>query len=199
MFLLKKLTDNDAKKLVLSQEHQNVSYRYEGGTRNDQSPLPAGFFHDHYRCSLGHGDSVYQRGTIALRDWRMYPRGWTFVSGPWPDLCTGAHFVTQVRHFGFWSANCCRVMYLTDEEDKASRRFGFAIGTLPEHAECGEERFLVEQNKVSQEVFFDIRVFSRPSHWMAWLGFPLARILQRRFGREAQTAMIAASQNQPKG
>lgn len=199
MFLLKRLSDSDAKKLVLLQEHQHVSYRHEGATRDDQSPLPSGFFHDRYRCSLGYGDWVYQQAIVALRDWRMYPRQWTFVSGPWPNLCAGAHFVTQVQHFGFWSANCCRVVYLTEEEDEASRRFGFAIGTLPEHAECGEERFLVEQDKSSQEVFFDIRVFSRPSHWMAWLGFPLTRALQRRFGREAQAAMKAASQNQPKG
>ncbi len=194
MFLFKQLSHDDAKKLAFLQENDTLSYRDEGTTYNDQHPLPSGFFHDHYRCSLGYGDSVYQQGIEALRNWQMYSNGWTFLSGPWPALVSGARFVTQVRHFGFWSANCCRIIYLLEENNEQTRRFGFAIGTLHEHAECGEERFIIEQDNASQEVFFDVRVFSRPSHWMAWFGLLLTRMLQRRFGRDAQIAMRTAIQ-----
>lgn len=194
MFLFRQLSHEDAKKLAFLQENNTLSYRYEGATYHDQHPLPFGFFHDHYRCSLGYGDTVYHLGIEALRSWRMYSNGWTFLSGPWPDLVLGARFVTQVRHFGFWSANCCRVIYLLEENNERTRRVGFAIGTLREHAECGEERFIIEQDHASQEVFFDVRVFSRPSHWMAWLGLLLTRLLQRRFGREAQIAIQTATQ-----
>lgn len=44
------------------------------------------------------------------------------------------------RHYGFWSLNPARIAYFV-EETGAVERFGFGYGTLPGHAECGEERF----------------------------------------------------------
>jgi uncharacterized protein (UPF0548 family) len=42
-------------------------------------------------------------------------------------------------------------VYVIDEQ----KRFGFAYGTLPEHAGSGEERFLVEMDD-EQTVWYDI-------------------------------------------
>src|SRR6188768_3076153 len=42
---------------------------------------------------------------------------------------------------GFWSLNGCRVLYHLDGGDT---RFGFAYGTLTNHAEAGEELFALE-------------------------------------------------------
>ena len=43
----------------------------------------------------------------------------------------------------------CRVVYVVDEPD----RRGFAYGTLPGHAESGEELFLVRYDPATEDVF----------------------------------------------
>src|SRR4029077_17849423 len=93
-----------------------------------------------------------------------------------------------VRWFGLWSLNACRIVYVVDE-DRPIRRFGFAYGTLADHAESGEERFSIEWRRDDDSVWFDIRAFSRPVHWLARAGYPLSRALQRRFAREAMREM----------
>jgi uncharacterized protein (UPF0548 family) len=68
----------------------------------------------------------------------------------------------------------------------------FAYGTLPGHAESGEERFLVEWDRTTDAVHYDILAFSRPRHPLARLGYPLTRRVQRRFARDSATAMRRA-------
>ena len=91
------------------------------------------------------------------------------------------------RMLGTWWLNACRVVYLV-EEDGPPRRFGFAYGTLPDHIEQGEERFLVEQDP-DGVTWYDLSVFSRPRHLLARIGYPVARVMQRRFARHSQAAM----------
>ena len=74
----------------------------------------------------------------------------------------------RARHFGFWSLNACRIVYTIDEEGPVVR-FGFAYGTLPDHAEQGEERFSVEWHHEDGTVWYDILAFSRPNHPLASL------------------------------
>ena len=64
-----------------------------------------------------------------------------------------------------------------------ARRFGFAYGTLPDHVECGEERFTVECGQ-DDSVWYDILAFSRPRHPLAKLGQPLVRRWQKQFAQE---------------
>ena len=78
--------------------------------------------------------------------------------------------------------NACRIVTVIDEE--SPRRFGFTYGTLPGHAECGEERFLLEMDEAG-DVWFDILAFSRPRHWLAKLGYPIVRRLQKSFAPAA--------------
>jgi uncharacterized protein (UPF0548 family) len=52
----------------------------------------------------------------------------------------GQTVAVLTRVCGLWSLNACRIVYVIQED----RRFGYAYGTLPEHAESGEERFLVD-------------------------------------------------------
>jgi hypothetical protein len=49
----------------------------------------------------------------------------------------------------------------------AHPRYGFAYGTLPEHAEAGDERFAVELRPEDETVWYDIYAFSRPKG-IAW-------------------------------
>ena len=66
-----------------------------------------------------------------------------------------------VRHFGFWSLNFCRIVYVIYEDGPVSR-YGFAYCTLQEHFESGEEQFVVEWDRSSDVVHYEISSFSRP-------------------------------------
>jgi uncharacterized protein (UPF0548 family) len=78
------------------------------------------------------------------------------------------------------------------DEGGPARRYGFAYGTLPGHAESGEERFTVEWHEADAAVWYDILAFSRPQHFLARLGYPFARRLQRRFAKDSVAAMLRA-------
>jgi uncharacterized protein (UPF0548 family) len=99
--------------------------------------------------------------------------------------------VVIARLFGLWWLNACRIVYLVDEPGPV-QRYGFAYGTLPEHAESGEERFTVEWHEQDDAVWYDILAFSRPQQLLARLGYPLTRRLQKRFARDSATAMQRA-------
>ena len=78
------------------------------------------------------------------------------------------------------------------DETAPIRRFGFAYGTLPEHAERGEERFTVELQP-DGSVWYDLFAFSRPSSWYLEAGLALTRSLQKRFARDSMAAMVRAT------
>lgn len=78
------------------------------------------------------------------------------------------------------------------DEEGPVKRFGFAYGTLSEHAESGEERFTVEWHEQDDAVWYDILAFSRPQQLLARLGYPFARRLQKRFARDSAAAMLRA-------
>jgi uncharacterized protein (UPF0548 family) len=102
----------------------------------------------------------------------------------------GTDVAVSVHHFGFYSLNACRIVYVVDEEDPL-KRFGFAYGTLAEHAESGEERFTVEWNR-DDTIWYDILAFSRPQQMLARLGYPLSRLLQKKFAEDSKAAMLEA-------
>ncbi len=110
---------------------------------------------------------------------------------PNTPVAVGRTVAVQARTFGFWSLNACRIVYVIDE-DEPVKRFGFAYGTLPDHVERGEERFLIAWHP-DDSVWYDIFAFSRPRHAMVRMGFPVAPRLQRRFARDSLNAMQAAS------
>ena len=100
-----------------------------------------------------------------------------------PPVVTGQVVASRIQHFGFWSLNACRVVYTVE----APRRIGFAYGTLQDHAECGEERFIVEWHE-DDSVWFHFLAFSKP-RFLARVGAPLTRSLQKRFAHEAMGAI----------
>jgi hypothetical protein len=42
----------------------------------------------------------------------------------------GTDVAVMVRHFGFWSLNACRIVYVVEDEATTRQRYGFAYGTL---------------------------------------------------------------------
>jgi len=170
---------------LASQTGLPVTYTEVGATRDEQEPT--GFAHDHNRQLLGQGAAAFARACDAIRAWKMFPAPLAFIE-PLPiPIEVGRQAGVVIRAVGMWWLNAARIVYVIDEP----RRFGFAYGTLPGHAECGEERFLVER-LADDTVWYDLRAFSRPRVWPARVGKPLVRTLQRRFGRLSQAAMAAA-------
>ena len=110
---------------------------------------------------------------------------------PETPIQTGEVVAVIARNLGLWWLNACRIVYVLDEPGSVSR-YGFAYGTLPDHAGTAEERFLVEWDLASGEVWYDIPAFSRPHLVITRLGYPYMRRVQKRFGRESAAAMLKA-------
>ena len=176
---------------VAAQSTLPFSYAEVGATR--EGVTPKGYYAvDRYRVKLGEGEAVYRRAVEALRGWRQFDLGWASIVPRGAPLEVGTTVAVLARHYGFWSLNSARVVYLVEGTDRAER-FGFAYGTLPGHGEKGEERFTVEWNHEDDSVHYDVLAFSRPNHPLAWLGFPLARALQLRFARDSTGEMVRAA------
>lgn len=166
----------------------DLSYSAVGATVT--SP-PQGFVVDHTRVELGSGESVFRSAKAALQTWRQFELSWVEA---WPantPIQVGENIVVIARVMGSSWLNACRVVRVIDEDD-AVCRYGFAYGTLPEHAECGEEQFLIEWDRTTNKVFYDILAFSRPNHFLSRIGYPVMRRLQKRFGRHSAAAMMRA-------
>lgn len=163
---------------------QDFSYPDVGASLNGS---PSGFDVDHNEILLGKGRAVFEAARAALKEWKMFPSGWTRVEPPGAPVRVGGVVAVLFKVFGLWWLNVSRIVYILDEE----RRFGFAYGTLPAHIESGEELFRVEW-RADDTVWYDIRGFSRPRFWMVRLGYPIARWLQRRFVRDSKAAVRAA-------
>ncbi len=86
--------------------------------------------------------------------------------------------------------NACRIVYVSDEVEPLPR-FGFGYGTLPEHAESGEERFQVEWHD-DDSVWYDILAFSRPNQLFSRLGCSYVLRKQKQFARDSMQAMKIA-------
>ena len=186
MFLLTKPTNERIAAFLKQRDADSFSYKAVGSTR-DSSP-PAGFIVDHNRELLGQGRDSFEQAKHAIRRWKMFEvPGLKLVNNETP-IEPGRNVVLLACHLGFYSLHSCRIVYVIDE----AHRFGFAYGTLSEHVEIGEERFTVEHNPDTDEVWYDIYAFSRPGHIFVKLGYPYGRYLQKRFGVGSKAAMKRA-------
>jgi uncharacterized protein (UPF0548 family) len=108
-------------------------------------------------------------------------------------IVAGSNVAVSAKALGFYWLNACRVVY-TIEEDQPVTRFGFAYGTLTEHAESGEERFMVEWDREKDQVFYDLLAFYRPNQFLPKIGYPLTRRFQKEFAKASKAAMVKAVQ-----
>lgn len=185
MMLWKRPTAETITAFVEDQSTRDWSYPDVGNTRTQATP--PGFVRDHYRVQLGDGDAAFEAAREAIRHWAMFDVGWVqIVPDPTPPS-KGQTVGITFSVLGTWWLNACRVVYLIDENGPP-RRFGFAYGTLPDHIERGEECFLVEQDPDGR-TWYDLSVFSRPRHLLARIGYPVARMMQKKFARHSQAAM----------
>jgi uncharacterized protein (UPF0548 family) len=181
LFRITEPSEHDAVEFVNGQ--RNLPFTYDEVGATNTTP-PSDYNVDHNRIQIGTGEAVYKRGVEALKNWRQFDLGWVTVVPRGVPIAVGSTVAVKARAFGTWSLNASRVVYTIEE----TTRFGFAYGTLPDHVECGEERFLIEWQP-DDSVWYDIFAFSRPQHPFVQLGRPLARMLQKRFARDSLSKM----------
>jgi len=196
MLSLRKPSESEIISYLIAQKGQPFSYSKVGATK---SSAPAGYSVDRHRELLGYGMDTFERAKLAVQRWQMFPVQMTELC--WPDKAIEPETIVAVlaRAPGFWTLNPCRVVYVIDEVAPCGNdevfRFGFAYGTLPDHLECGEERFCVEWNSGNDRVHYDLLSFSKPQNLVARVGYPLVRKAQARFRRLSAKAMRTAVQS----
>jgi uncharacterized protein (UPF0548 family) len=171
MVSLRRPSGETVRAFLASQSDLGFTYEAVGATARVP---PEGYAVDHTRIKMGKGEEVFLRAKAALRRWQQFRLGWVEA---WPsqDTIEAGGIVAVVAH-----------------EPGPVSRYGFAYGTLPDHAGTGEERFLVEWDRASGEVRYDILAFSRPHLFLTRLGYPYLRRVQKRFGKESAAAMVRA-------
>jgi uncharacterized protein (UPF0548 family) len=181
LFTLTQPTEKTLRALIEENKDAPFSYPAVGASR--AGPLPAGYNVDRNRVRLGSGHQVFEEAKLALQSWAMLDLGWVSVFPRDTKIRPGAVVAVVVSHFGFWSVNVSRIVFV---ENPCS----FAYGTLDEHAESGEEKFTVSWDEADASVWYDVLAFSKPNHILARIGYPLSRILQKQFARDSMAAMI---------
>ena len=185
MLSLRKPSAERLRDFLAAQSKLDFTYQAVGATA---AVPPAGYVVDRTRLKLGEGAGAFAAAKAALERWEHFRLGWVETWPPHTPIQAGQVVAVIARLFGLWWLNACRIVYVVDEEGPV-QRFGFAYGTLPQHAESGEERFTVEWHEADDAVWYDILAFSRPQQLLARLGYPLARRLQKRFARDSAAAM----------
>ncbi len=168
MFFLGPPSADQIREFIASQQALPFTYPEVGATLGT---IPGGYTFDHNRVKLGHGRQTYERAIEALRQWRHFDLRWAKIV---PELTAIAAGNDESP---------------ATENSTAILKWGFAYGTLPDHAECGEERFTIEWHSADDSVWYDLLAFSRPKKFHARVGYPYARFLQKRFARESLRAM----------
>lgn len=191
MFLLKQPDSEQISNFIAAQGQLEFTYPGVGATRVTEPP--AGFQVDHNRVCLGQGRDLYETAKLALSDWQHYRFDWLTLHRPDEPPAPGQTVAALAHVLGLWVLNVCRVVYVAEETEPV-HRFAFAYGTLPEHAETGEERFQVEWHPADDSVWYDLYAFSRPGQLLSKLAYPYVRHKQKQFARESLAAMQAAIQ-----
>lgn len=174
---------------IAAQARLELTYPDVGATRVPTPP--AGYQVDHNRICLGQGKELYEQAKKALADWQHYRFDWLTLHRPDAAPEPGQTVAALAHVLGIWVLNACRVVYVV-EETKPLCRFAFAYGTLPEHAETGEERFQVEWHADDDSVWYDLYAFSQPGQLLSKMAYPYVRRKQKQFARESLLAMRAA-------
>jgi uncharacterized protein (UPF0548 family) len=145
---------------------------------------------DHAVVAIGQGAADFERARSALMAWQQFALGWVEVFPRHAPVAPGTVVAVLIRHLGFWSLNGCRVVYSVGSPNEA--RYGYAYGTLTNHAESGEEAFDVCLDPRTDRVMYRIRAVSWPQATLARIGQPVVRALQARFRADSAAAMRRA-------
>jgi uncharacterized protein (UPF0548 family) len=190
MLFLRRPSNQQIHMLMVARRVMPFSYPEIGATR---STPPPGYRINHMRALLGTGKELHDRAVKSLLRWQLLappPKKGSTRSAALqlfpddPPMRPQTNVALLSRHFGVWSLDFCRVVYVLNSEPEKNgsiERTGFAYGTLPGHAVRGEEIFSIEFHSATQEVWYEIFSFSQPANSFIRLAGPLARRAQLRF------------------
>lgn len=180
---------------IAANKDSGFSYPHIGKTRRGftstkKQPGTKAYNVDHNRIIIGRGDEDWEKAKEAVRNWKMFGMPWVELCWPETPIREDETVAILIHHFGFYSLNAAQIVYAIDEWN----RFGFAYGTLADHGESGEERFSVKMDSETGEIWYDLYAFSKPNQLFARLGYPLTRMLQKRFAHDSKAAMLRTIQ-----
>jgi uncharacterized protein (UPF0548 family) len=188
MFLARRPSRQTIDRFLLDSQDLSLSYGPIGLVRTETARQGV----DEATVAIGCGKADFERARAALIAWKQFDIGWVETFPRNAPIAIGTVVAVLIRHLGFWSLNGCRVLYTVGGLDDAAR-FGFAYGTLTNHAEAGEELFEVFIDPQTDEVMYRIRATSWPQATLARVGQPIVRLLQARFRRHSAAAMKFAT------
>ena len=184
MFFIRRPSRDTIARFLAESQDLPMSYGPIGLVRSGECPSL-----DEASVVIGHGSDDFERARTALLQWRQFDLGWVEL---WPQrapTAVGTVVAVLIKHLGFWSLNGCKVAYA---DLNGSRACSYAYGTLPNHAESGEELFEVFIDPRTADVTYRIRATSQPQAMLARLGQPIVRALQARFRRDSMAVMQRA-------
>jgi uncharacterized protein (UPF0548 family) len=133
--------------------------------------LPDGYHHVHKSAVIGRGRQRFEDAAVAGMRWGMLRGAGLRVEATSEVAAVGSEVIV-----GLGPVRApCRVVYVVDERD----RRGFAYGTLPGHAESGEELFVVRYDPATEQVYAEVAAFSRHATWWSKAASPLTSLLQQ--------------------
>jgi uncharacterized protein (UPF0548 family) len=171
----------DSEKLPLSYDPAGIAM--SGSHRGDR---------DEEVITIGSGREDFELARRALISWRHYDMNWVTLYSRGAVASVGNVVAVLIRHLGFWSLNGCRVLYTVGSNSDDTQQYGFAYGTLTNHAEGGEELFEVFIEPSTGQVMYRIKAISWPRATLARVGYPIVRLLQARFRRDSAAALQRA-------
>ncbi|PKI59943.1 UPF0548 protein At2g17695 [Punica granatum] len=175
----------------------NYDAKYQGATakplltlKEDTNLSKDGFLLNHARVLVGSGIDTYEKGKLALQDWRHFGMNWAFVD-PNTPIQEGVKFCACTKVFLPWVVMPLEVLYVNDNRNpkKGVASFSFGSGTLRGHLLAGEERFSVELDDNNQ-VWYEVLSFSKPAHFLSLLGYPYIKLRQKFFAHQSTNAVL---------
>lgn len=155
-----------------------LTYSEVGATAG---PLPAGYHHVVESAVIGRGRARFEEAAERVMRWGMLRGAGVGVTATTEVAAVGSEVLVRLGPVQV----PCRVVYVLDEPD----RRGFAYGTLPGHAETGEELFSVRYDPLTEQVRAEVRAFSRHGTWWSRLAGPVTALIQRVVTKRYLTAV----------
>lgn len=141
--------------------------------------VPPGHRQQHTKALLGQGEGVFGRAVRGLQAWAVYP-AWMNVYPRDAPLTEGTCVALVTGLAPVWTVSAVRVV----ATQATSRRFCFTLGTLPQHAVSGLERFSLSWAE-DDTVWYEIMAVSRAQQPLVRVASPLLQLVQRRFARDS--------------
>lgn len=133
--------------------------------------LPAGYHHVHACTVIGKGRRRFESAAEAVMRWGMLRGAGIRVTASSPVAAAGSVVIVRLGPIRAPT----RVVYVVADANER----GFAYGTLAGHPESGEERFAVRYDPVADEVWADVKAFSRHALWWSKAASPVTSAVQR--------------------